>query len=340
MGATPTRITEEDFVTPPEFSHWSLTDSSAGRIGGVRLELSAVSEGAKLGKCYQQIPLRVLPPFRFGSGQPSLLYLLNPTAGLMDGDGHFIQIRAPSGVRAMVTGQSATRIHPAVHGFSTQQWHVQVDAGAVLVVLPGPAIPFQGSRYYQRVRIDLEPGAGLVWGDLWFAGRYARDKISERFQFEIIIQDFTVHRENRLVFRDRFAWRGPWDTDQATRHFGPHLACGSLFVTRCAENSAPPIRRACQTAFFQTGANDTCIRWLGTSEEITRELVKTALQSAGQLCQQESPDPWLPAFQHLAPNHWFMQTYWPRDTVPDLEPEIGIPSGSGRPAPSNSRSYR
>src|ERR1700687_2978534 len=119
MGATTARITAEEFVTPPEFSRWSLATQSAGRIGGVRLELAANSEETQLSQCYQQIPLRVLPPFRFGPGKPSLLYLLNPTAGLMDGDAQLIHIRADRGSRAVVAGQSATRIHPAVHGFST-----------------------------------------------------------------------------------------------------------------------------------------------------------------------------------------------------------------------------
>ena len=166
MGATAARITSENFVTPPEFARWSLAMQSAGRIGGVRLELEANSEETKLTHSYQQVPLRVLPPFRFGPGHPSLIYLLNPTAGLMDGDGHLVQIRARPEARAMIVGQSATRIHPAVHGFCTQQWQVHVEANAVLVILPGPAIPFQGARYYQRVRIDLEKDAGLIWGDL------------------------------------------------------------------------------------------------------------------------------------------------------------------------------
>ncbi len=51
-----------------------------------------------------------------------------------------------------MTGQSATRVHPALASFATQQWAVEVEDDACLVVLPGPAIPFQGSRYYQRAR--------------------------------------------------------------------------------------------------------------------------------------------------------------------------------------------
>src|SRR5207248_1012328 len=183
MGAPSIRITATDFHIPPELSRWRLADNPAGRIGGVRLELVAVPTGTRLGNCYQQVPLRVLPPFQFTSRQPALLYLLNPTAGLLDGDAQLVQLRAGSATRAVVVGQSATRIHPCLHGFSTQQWAIHVEPDAVLLVLPGPAIPFQGCRYYQRVAIDLAAGAGLVWGDIWLAGRYARGAVSEQFQF-------------------------------------------------------------------------------------------------------------------------------------------------------------
>ena len=333
MGTTPARITAEDFVTPPELARWSLASSSTGRIGGVLLELEADSEKTRLGQCYQQIPLRVLPPFHFGNGQPCLLYLLNPTAGLVDGDGQLLKIRAGSGTRAVVAGQSATRIHPAVHGFSTQQWHVQVERNAILVVLPGPAIPFQGSRYAQRVRIDLEAGASLIWGDLWFAGRYAREAVSELFQFEIIVQDFTVYREGRLVFRDRFVWRGPWDEKQAAWHFASQPSCGSLFATGSLPDSVLIAQNNCQPAIFRTGAGDTCIRWLGSSEEVVGALVTSALRIAGSWCGGE---PWLLPFRDLGPNHWFLPAYCPRETVPNLEQAMGMPSGSGRPATSNS----
>src|SRR5437764_1295023 len=155
MGARPARITAGDFLTPPELADWRLAADPAGRIGGVRAELTADPAGARLGECYQQVPLRVLPPFRFGPGRAALLYLLNPTAGLMDGDGQLIELTARTGARAVVVGQSATRIHPCLRGFATQQWHITVESGAVLAVLPGPAIPFAGCRYFQRVAVDL-----------------------------------------------------------------------------------------------------------------------------------------------------------------------------------------
>src|SRR5207302_2511385 len=142
------RISAADFVTPPELAERRLAADGAGRIGGVRLELTGDAAETRLASCYQQVPLRVLPTFGFGPGQPALVYLLNPTAGLLDGDAQLVEVQAGPGTRAVVTGQSATRIHPCLHGFSTQQWHMRVAEGAILVVLPGPALPFQGCRYF------------------------------------------------------------------------------------------------------------------------------------------------------------------------------------------------
>jgi urease accessory protein len=293
-----------DFLTPPEFRRWRLAENAAGRIGGLRLELLQSPAGTRLGTCYQQVPLRVLPPFRLPADQPALLYLLNPTAGLLDGDAQLVRVSAAAGTRAVLTGQSATRIHPSLRGFSTQQWHVRVEAGAVLVLLPGPAIPFRGCRYYQRAAIDLAEGAGLVWGDIWLAGRYARGADSEWFEFETLIQDLTVRREGRLVFRDRFCWQGPWDGVTAAWHSGA-AACGSLFVTGPVAEDALPVGEEVEHALFPTACGDTCVRWTGPPEAVTACTVHAALRLASALAGGQAQEPWLLGGAHLAPNHWF-----------------------------------
>src|SRR5438309_2946753 len=99
MGAPATRITAEDFLTPPELRACKLASNPAGRIGGVRLQLRAERSATSLAAAYQQIPLRVLPPFQVAANEPALLYLLNPTAGLLDGDAQLVEIAAARGSR-------------------------------------------------------------------------------------------------------------------------------------------------------------------------------------------------------------------------------------------------
>jgi urease accessory protein len=300
MGSASTRITAADFVTPPELAGLQLAIDAAGRIGGLRFDLTPGHAGTQLTQLYQQVPLRVLPPFRHGADQPSLIFLLNPTAGLMDGDAQLVEVTAQPGTAAAIVGQSATRIHPCPDRFCTQQWRLRVEPDALLVVLPGPAIPFHDCRFYQRIEIDLAEGAQLLWGDLWLAGRYARGDNSERFRFHTLLQDLTIRRTGTPVFRDRFCWHGPWRAEEARWHFGDSPAFGSLFATGCIGDEILAVS-SLSAAAFPTRAGDTCIRWLGPVEEVIRSLTSVAFRAAGGWSGSKT---WF-ADMDLAPAHWF-----------------------------------
>jgi urease accessory protein len=309
MGSPATRITSENFLTPAEFQGLKLAEKSSGQIGGARFTLIESDGATRIGPCYQQVPLRVAPPFRF-PGEPAILvYLINPTAGLMDGDGHLIEIDASPGTSAVVTGQSATRIHPSLSSFSTQRWNVKLGPKARLVALPGPNMPFRGCRYYQTARFDLADDSHLIWGDVWTPGRYARDELSEIFQFERIVQELEVRRNGQLVFRDRFDWKGPWDEETARWYVGSHRtgSMASLFVTGTVDiqpsEPGAPIHRS----VLKLAHGDTLIRWCGPTPEVITEVATTALTlparpNFGGLVGER---PWLVGANHLVPNHWF-----------------------------------
>jgi len=258
-----------------------------------------------MGACYQQIPLRVLPPFCFDVEVASLLYLITLTTGLLDGDGHLLEITAREGTRAVVTGQSATRVHPTPVGFATQQWSVTVEDHACLVVLPGPTIPFYGCRYYQRGRIDLAPTARLIWGDIWLAGRYERGALSERFQFERLLQDFEVRRDGKLVYRERFRWDGPWTAEEAQWYFGGEMSSASLFVAGPLPDILPEASPLLRRSIFRLDSGVSCLRWCGNPAVVTADLVRTALSLASGWTVGTGAPPWLLESSDLSPNHWF-----------------------------------
>ncbi len=305
MGARATRITRGEFLTPPEFLDVPATQNPAGRVGGARIELVRSDGRTRLGSCYQQIPIRLFPPLEMGTEPAALVYLINLTAGLLDGDAHLVEITAREGVRAVVTGQSATRVHPALSSHATQQWTVTVEGDACLVVLPGPAIPFRGSRYYQRGRAELDPAARLIWGDIWLPGRYERGELSERFQFERMVQDFEVRRADRLVYRDRFRWDGPWNPQEAGWHFGGGLATASLFVGGPPQQNLPEPGSDLHRSIFRLESGDSCIRWCGHPGAVTTALVRTALSLAAEWTDGPGAAPWLIGSSNLAPSHWF-----------------------------------
>lgn len=305
MGSRAICIAREDLLTPPEFRGLHPAEHPAARVGGARIELIRTGDETRMGVCYQQIPVRVMPPFVFDNEPASLLYLINLTAGLLDGDGHLLEITARAGTRALVTGQSATRVHPAVASYATQQWAIEVEDDACLVVLPGQTIPFRGSRYFQRARVELAPTARLIWGDIWLPGRYDRGELSERFQFERIVQDFEARRDGRLVYRDRFRWDGPWSPEEAHWYFGGALAAGSLFVAGPMPEALPEAGPALRRSVFPLDTGESCVRWCGQPAAVTADLVHTAMRLAANWTIGPEAPPWLLASSGLAPNHWF-----------------------------------
>jgi urease accessory protein len=308
MGPRTARISAEDFVIPAEFGGLRLAEHSAGQIGGVHLSLRPFEGRTVFGPIYQQVPLRVLPPFQLADEPACLVYLLNPTAGLLDGDGHLVEVVAERGTRAVITGQSATRVHPAVSSFSTQQWRVQAEPDSQLVLLPGPNIPFRGCRYHQKANLDLEGNARVIWGDIWTPGRYARlGEFKEFYAFDRVVQDLEIRRDGVLVYRDRFSWEGPWEAEDAIWYLGANeiLAIGGLFVSAQVDLPALPPGSPIRRAVLPLPHGDTLIRWVGPVPELTAELVRTALHLAAGWSELPDAPAWLIGSNNLVPNHWF-----------------------------------
>ncbi len=145
----------------------------------------------------------------------------------------------------------------------------------------------------------------MIWGDIWLAGRYDRGELSERFQFERIVQDFEARRGGRLVYRDRFRWDGPWTGDDADWYFGGALASASLFVAGPVPEALPEAASAVRRSVFRLDSGESCIRWCGHPAAVTSDLVSTALWLAASWTVGPDAPPWLLASSGLAPNHWF-----------------------------------
>lgn len=305
MGARATRISREEIVVPSDFADFQSKGDPTARVGGARIDLIRSGEETQLGYCYQQIPVRVLPPFVIEGEVASLLYLITLTAGLMDSDAHLFELNARKGTRGVVTGQSASRVHPALTSFATQQWNVDVEEDAILAVLPGPTIPFRGARFFQRGRVNLAASSRLLWGDIWLPGRYERGALSERFVFDRIVQDFEVRRAGALVYRDRFRWNGPWSTQEADWFFGGHLAAASLFVGGPMPVIAEVVEGAFVRSIFPLENGESCLRWCGHPTAITLDLVRVAMTIAGFWSGGKDGSAWLIESSGLSPNHWF-----------------------------------
>ena len=166
---------------------------------------------------------------------------------------------------------------------------------------------------FERIMIDLEGDARLIWGDIWTPGRYVRPGgLAEYYQFERIVQELEIRRDGELIYRDRFDWDGPWDRGTARWYVGdgPDAATASLFIAGgcpggevggAGGHAAPSLRRA----VLPLAEGDTLIRWCGPAPDLVPAIVRAALSLAAGWSPGPSSRPWLIGGHHLNPSHWF-----------------------------------
>lgn len=313
------RITRADFPSPPELADRDPAHAPDGHVGGLRAELRDRDGETQMGRVYFQNPLRIIRPVAVRPGGPSLLYLMNMTAGLLDGDGQLVDLDVGPGVRCFVTNQSAGRIHPCRRYHAATRFDLKVARDAVLCLLPGPTIPFARSRYHQRTQIDLEPGGQIVWGDILLPGRMQFAQSPERFAFDRLIQEIRIHRDGRLVFHERFAWSGPWSDDAIRWHLGGAEASASLFISGILPAEAIPVLPEGEVAVQTTAFGDTCVRLVGRdAEPLIAAAARLALTAAARLAGDK--ETWFLDSTGLSSVHWFSSP---------LEPE-SAPISAGR----------
>jgi urease accessory protein len=146
---------------------------------------------------------RVLQLIPGRAPQEGLVYLLNPTGGIVQGDDLEADIRVEAGAHAIVTSPSATRIYGMDRGEAFSRTRLRVGTGAVLEYLPEPLIPYAGARFVEDLELEAEPGARALAWEILSPGRRARGEslAYERLEFRLKVREGgqTVLRERSVI---------------------------------------------------------------------------------------------------------------------------------------------
>jgi urease accessory protein len=184
----------------------------------------------------QQPPWRVVRGFPAPSGE-TLAHIHNLSGGVLDSDALHIQLDLAAGAQGQVTSTGATRIYRSrsPEGLATQRMHVNLAAGAYLEYLPDQLIPFAGSRFEQTTRVELGPGASLIWWDRVAPGREAS---GETFQFHSLASQFELIACGRPIAIERWTLMpllAPLDSAARLGRFRHFASC---YVCRAGESLA------------------------------------------------------------------------------------------------------
>jgi hypothetical protein len=190
-----------------------------GRDGRLAVRVEQRDGRSVLTGCRWTMPLQVLAPVALDD-PAAVVWMLNPTGGLVGGDRLAIDVEVGPGAHACLTTPSATKVYRTAGATAEQTIKLTLAPRARLEWVPDHTIPFAGAALRQRIEADVGEGASMLLIDAFAAGRVAR---GERWRFALLdcalsVRDargWLVH--DRLVLRDGVVRGGRWSTGRRRR---------------------------------------------------------------------------------------------------------------------------
>ncbi len=209
-----------------------------GRFAGhLHLQAAARAGGrtALAGQSFRA-PYHLSKPYWDADAGTLLVQVVNPTAGILEGDFLESDIAVEKGASLLVTTPSASRVFKMVGGSAECRQHFTVAKGGWLEVLPEPLVPHRGCRYRQTTQVEVEPGGGLFFADLLMPGRVAHR--GEAWVWDKLCLETEVRLGGELILRERFEQSGAdLKALAALAGSGPKACFGNAVLV--AEGEAP-----------------------------------------------------------------------------------------------------
>ncbi len=150
----------------------------------------------------QRMPLRASNPLYPAENGAVFFYIMNPAAGLLQGDRHSIFLRVRPNARAVVFGQGALKVFRSPLGLHSQQFTtLLVEQGGRLEYLPEVVIPFAESCLFSRTNLHISGKASALFWEITAPGRAARQEL---FAYQLIDQQTNIFLDQELIYSDRF----------------------------------------------------------------------------------------------------------------------------------------
>ena len=175
--------------------------------GILQAEIEQVNGRSIISSLRQRMPLRASSPLYFGDNNALLFYIMNPAAGLLQGDQHSILVRVKHDAQAVVLGQGATKVFRSPQGvLSRVLTTLKVEQGARLEYMPEVVIPFAESCLLSRTNLHISSKASALFWEIAAPGRVARQEL---FEYNLLDQQTNIFLDRKLIFSDRFTLEPP-----------------------------------------------------------------------------------------------------------------------------------
>jgi urease accessory protein len=146
-----------------------------------------------------RVPMHISKPHE--DAGTLVVNIVNPTAGLLEGDRVECRVEVEAGGRLLLTTPSASRAHRMRDGMAAVTQRMQVAAGGALEFWPELFIPQGGARYRQQTEIRVEEGGEMLFFESLAPGRVAS---GESFAFQELTWETDVWFGERQIVRERY----------------------------------------------------------------------------------------------------------------------------------------
>ena len=176
--------------TPQEVKKYNLKIEQlevgkSGKVGILDVELKQnVELKTVITKQFSQVPLQIQRAVYPENSLPGMayLYIISPSGGILQGDRYKTDIMMKNNAVSHITTQGATRIYSMNSNSASQMVNITLDENCYLEYIPDQIIPYQNSRYYQKVNLNIHDNATLIYSEVLTPGRTA---MNESFDYDI-----------------------------------------------------------------------------------------------------------------------------------------------------------
>jgi len=204
----------------------SESTSRGGIRGHMRLVCAPDARGIScLREQSFRAPIHLSKPF--WEENTLVLNVVNPTAGLLEGDRIVQEATVRTGARLLLTMPGASRAHRTRGGWAAMQQSFRVEAGAFLEVFPEVFIPQAGAHYRQTTRLEVDEAGELLFFESVAPGRTAS---GESFKYNRLEWHTDLIAGTRLVIRERFHMEPRMREIRALREHFPNAYYASVLA--------------------------------------------------------------------------------------------------------------
>jgi urease accessory protein len=229
-------------------------DTRPALRGHMRLVATADAEG-RTGIAEQSFraPFHISKPY--WDGAVLQVQVVNPTAGMLEGDRLDLDITAANAALLLVTTPAAARAFMMRSGAALCRQSLLVRRGAWLEFLPEPLFPHRDADYAQATRLVVEEGGEAVYWDAFTPGRVGR---GERWAWRRLRVSLEVDYAGEPVLRERLDAAGAELAAAAEFHRTPDAFFGTMVILSARLVAGSPILEAIRA--LHVGG-----RWVGVS---------------------------------------------------------------------------